>query len=324
MTDKLAVGLWAYGRCAERYVSEGYKESLPFEERIRLLSQLDGVRGVELCYPYDIDRENARSVAESLRRNGLQIASIITELACEAQWQRGSLSSSDPEARERSIALVKGSMDVAAEIGVKGVNLWLGQDGFDYVFEADYAADWDRLVQALRLCAEYRPDIRLALEYKVSEPRMKCYVGNAGTALSLCLMTGCPNVGVTLDIGHSFNAGENPATVAALLASQNRLFHVHINDNYGIADDDMPAGTVHWPQWFEFVHWLKRTNYDGWIAVDIYPYRDDPQDACTASVQFYKLAERVAEGMRIGCGSSKSGTLSRLFSLLGQGGGEQS
>ena len=211
-------------------------------------------------------------------------------------------------------------MDVAADMGIDVVNLWLGQDGFDYVFEADYAADWGRLIQALRVCAEYRPDVRLALEYKVSEPRMKCYLGNAGTALSVCLMTGYPNVGVTLDIGHSFNAGENPAAVVALLALHNRLFHVHINDNYGVVDDDMPAGSVHWPQWFEFVHWLNKVNYDGWISVDIYPYRDDPQDACAASVAFFRLAESVAGKMRVGCGSSKSDTLRQLFSLFGQGG----
>ena len=314
--EKMAVGIWAYGRCAERYVSDGYREALPFEERLRKAAALDGVCGVELSAPNDINAETWRDVKALLDKNGLGVASIIAETVCDASWRNGSLSSSDESARNRAVAGIRATMDIAALSGAGVVNLWLGQDGFDCVFEADYAAAWENLVRGLRECAAYRPDVRLALEYKASEPRMKSYVNNAGTALALCLMTGCENVGVTLDIGHSFNAGENPAASVALLAAQRRLFHVHINDNYGVADDDMPAGSVHWPQWFEFVHWLRKMKYDGWVSVDIYPYRDDPQEACRASVEFFELAGRVADRMTVGDAPSKSATLRRLFDIL--------
>ena len=314
--EKMAVGIWAYGKCAERYVSDGYREPLPFNERIARAAAIGGVSGVELSHPHDVSAETWGAVKALLGKNGLRIASVIAETVCDASWRNGSLGSPDGAARERAVAEIRGAMDVAALSGAGLVNLWLGQDGFDYVFEADYAAAWENLVRGLRECAAYRPDVRLALEYKMSEPRMKSYVNNAGTALALCLMTERPNVGVTLDIGHSFNAGENPAASVALLASQRRLFHVHINDNYGVADDDMPAGSVHWPQWFEFVHWLRKVGYDGWVSVDIYPYRDDPQEACRASVEFFELAGRVADRMTVGDAPSKSATLRRLFDIL--------
>lgn len=310
---KLAVGIWAYGRCAERYVSDGYREAMPFERRLENVAALEGVSGVELSYPGDIDEANCDEIQGLLERHNLRIASIIPEIVCEAKWQRGALTAMDDGLRSDARARIKGAMDMASRTGTKIVNIWPGQDGFDYAFEVDYARGWELFVEGLAECAAHRPEIKLAIEYKMSEPRMKCYAANAGTALALSMATGRPNVGVALDIGHSFNAGENPAMSVALLAGQGRLFHVHINDNYGIADDDMPAGSVHWPQWFEFVHWLRKVGYDDWISLDMYPYRDDPQNACGVSMEFFRLAERVAGRMSVGYDASPSEVFRRIM-----------
>lgn len=314
--SKLAVGIWAYGRCAERYVSCGYKEALPFERRIEQAAVLGGISGVELGYPGDINETNCVETKTLLEQYGLKIAAIIPEIVCEAYWQRGALTAADEDVRREARARITGAMEVASHTGVGVVNIWPGQDGFDYPFEVDYSKGWKFFVEGLAECAHHRPNIKLAIEYKISEPRMKCYVGNAGTALALSQMTGCPNVGVALDIGHSFNAGENPAMFAALLAGQGRLYHVHINDNYGIADDDMPAGSVHWPQWFEFVHWLRKIGYDEWISLDMYPYRDDPQNACKVSLEFFRFAERIAEKMSVGYDIFPSEVFRRIMECL--------
>lgn len=310
---KLAVGIWAYGRCAERYVSDGYREVMPFERRLEKIAALEGISGIELSYPGDIDEANCDEIQGLLKRYNLRIASIIPEIVCEAKWQRGALTAMDDSLRRDARARIKGAMDIASGTGTKVVNIWPGQDGFDYAFEVNYARGWELFVEGLAECALHRPEIRLAIEYKMSEPRMKCYAANAGTALALSMATGRPNVGVALDIGHSFNAGENPAMFVALLAGQRRLFHVHINDNYGITDDDMPAGSVHWPQWFEFVHWLRKVGYDDWISLDVYPYRDNPQDACEVSMEFFRMAERVAERMCVGYDASPSEVFRRIM-----------
>ena len=81
-------------------------------------------------------------------------------------------------------------MDVAAELGISTVNLWLGQDGFDYVFQDDYEAAWNNLVDGLRKAASHRSDINLGVEYKTSEPQMACYVNSGGKALALAQATG--------------------------------------------------------------------------------------------------------------------------------------
>lgn len=297
--NKLSVGVWTYGMCSERYVSNGYKPFLNFEERIKNIKELRENCGIELNYPNDLNEENYKERLEKIKEAGLRISVINVELVCETQWKYGSFSSFDSEMRELAISRTKKAMDIAAACGCDTINLWLGLDGFDYVLEADYMKDWTNMVSGIRECAQYRTDIRLAVEYKLSEPNMKCYINSAGKALALSLLTGCTNVGVTLDFGHAINANENPAESAVMLMAENRLFHVHVNDNYGIADDDMPAGTVHWPQFIEFIYWLNKMGYDKWLSVDIYPYRDEAQHANQLTIDFIRYSEDIAANLEV-------------------------
>ncbi len=290
MNNQFSVGVWNYGMGTDRYVGDGYKPYMPFEERVCAIAGLEGVTGIEVTYPNDVSEKNWAKIKALLDQCGLRIVCTGVELVCDKEWKTGSLSSMDPTVRKRSAELVKSAMDFAQMAGIPTVNLWLGQDGFDYVFQNNYAKSYGFLVDTLTQCAEYNPDINLALEYKTSEPRMSCMLKNAGMALAVCYATGAKNVGVTLDVGHSFNAGENPAETASILLAENRLFHIHLNDNYRIADDDMPVGSVHWPQYFEFFYWMEKLGYTGWYSLDQYPYRDLPHTACQASITFMQGA----------------------------------
>lgn len=290
--NKISVGVWDYGMGTDRYVGDGYKPRMAFLDRVRRIGALHGVSGIEITYPNDISEANWAQAEPVLRECGLSIAGMGVELVCDKEWKDGSLSSANAAQREKAMGLVMRAMDFAHSIGVSVVSLWMGQDGFDYVFQTDYAAAYVRMVDALRTCAEHDPSIKLGIEYKTSEPKMSCMMKNAGMALAAAQATGCANVGVTMDVGHAFNAGENPAESAAILLHEKRLFHLHLNDNYRIADDDMPVGSVHWPQYFELLYWLDRLGYDGWFSLDIYPYRDDPDAACRASIAFIEGAGR--------------------------------
>ena len=321
MSTKIAVGVWTFGMGTCRYVGEGYKPYMPFEQRVRAISAIKGVGGIEITYPGDVNEESWPVAKALLNECGLSIIAIGVELVCDKQWKNGSLSSPDTDRRAISVRLVKDAMKFAKSIGVKTVNLWLGQDGFDYVFQIDYAKAYANLVESLRECAQSEPGVNLAIEYKTSEPRMSCLMKNAGIALACACDTGCANVGVTLDVGHSLNAGENPAEAASILLHKNRLFHIHLNDNYRIADDDLPVGSVHWPQYFEFFYWMDRLWYDGWYSLDLYPYRDDPAVACQTSIQFIRgAADFVKNKLPAGFDEIRGNALGHLFtSFFGEG-----
>ncbi len=327
MNNKLSVGAWVYGMGTDRYVGNGYKEYMNFEERIHAISRLKGVTGMEITYPCDVSEDNWNSVKPVLDKAGLSIIGMGVELVCDKEWKDGSLSAVDPERRRKSVELVKKAMDFAASIGVKTVSLWLGQDGFDYLFQNDYVKAYQYLIESLKECAGHNSQINLGLEYKVSEPKMSCMIKNAGMALAAAQSTGCDNVGITLDMGHALNAGENPAEVAAILFSQKRLFHIHVNDNYRIVDDDMPVGSVHWLQFFEFFYWMDKLGYDGWYSLDQYPYRDDPEEACKASIAFINGAmkfvkEKIPADFVTGTEAKPGKILQDLFNKLLSGGAE--
>lgn len=288
-----SVGVWAYGMGSDRYVGNGYKPYRKLNERVAEIAGLSGVSAVEVTYPNDVLIDSVADFKALLRQNHLGVAAMGVELVCDAEWASGSFSSPDAARRQKAVQLTKAAMDSAVELGVDTVNLWLGQDGFDYVFQMDYSKAWGWLVDGLRECAGYRPQIRLGVEYKVSEPKMNCLVNSGGKALGLAYATGMDNVGVCLDIGHAFNARENPAEIASILLREKRLFHLHFNDNYGYSDDDMPVGTVHWPQYLELMYWLEKLGYEGWYSLDLYPYRDDSGDACRASLDFLRRARAL-------------------------------
>ena len=293
--EKVSVGIWSFGMGTDRYVAEGYKPYINFSERLDRISRIEGIRGVEITYPNDVDFENVRNVQSEIEAHGLKISALGIENVCDAEWQFGSFTAEDPERRKKTIQLTKDGMALATELGVDVINLWLGQDGFDYVFQSDYQDSWKRLVDGLQQCADYCPGIKIGLEYKTSEPKMHCIVGNGGKALALAQATGKDNVGITLDVGHAFNARENPAEIASVLLAENRLFHLHLNDNYGWTDDDMPIGTVHLPQYVELFYWLEKQDYPGWYSLDIYPYRDDAVEACRASIEFIEKCRALIQ-----------------------------
>jgi len=136
----LGVGVWTFGMGSERYVSDGYKPYLTLEERIQKIATLQGISGVEITFPNDVNPENPQKLKSILENAGLSLCGMGVELVCDKQWQSGSFTSPDPNRRAKAISMTRAAMDMAAEFGVSTVSLWLGQDGFDYSFQDDYAA----------------------------------------------------------------------------------------------------------------------------------------------------------------------------------------
>ena len=71
--------------------------------------------------------------------------------------------------RREAIDLTKRGIDAAHAMGVHLMTIWLGQDGFDYNFQIDYAESWDREIAGIREVAEHDPDCLVSIEYKPDE-----------------------------------------------------------------------------------------------------------------------------------------------------------
>ncbi|MFW6182073.1 MAG: TIM barrel protein, partial [Spirochaetota bacterium] len=212
----------------------------------------------------------------------------------DQEFKYGAFTSTDARIRQKAVDLARKSADMAREMDANISSLWPGQDGFDYYFQNDYYRQWDRTVSALREICGYAPDLRFAYEYKPREPRMYSLVSNAAKAVLLVQEVGADNLGVTLDYGHALFARENAAESLCLIDRAGKLFNVHFNDAYGDWDDDLIAGSVNIWSTLEFLWYLKRTEYNGYVTLDMFPYREDPYEACALAVRMIKTLEEIA------------------------------
>ena len=291
---KYSVFLGNVGSCSDRYCAS-YGKSYSVEELFRRAGTVPRLRGVDLVLTPEL--LDAFDIVKSmLKASGLAAVSLAVDHFTQSKWKQGSFSAPDPAVRRDAVADTVRAMDLAVELGCDLVTIWPGQDGYDYLFQADYERERTRFADGVREACRHRKDIRIALEYKAKEPRARCYLGNTAAALLTVQEVGEPNCGVALDFGHVLLGYESPAEAVALLHKYgNRLFHVHINDNYRLWDDDIIVGTVHTLEYLEFFHWLRRTGYEGWMTIDQFPYREDGRDAVAESAAWLDALESAAE-----------------------------
>jgi xylose isomerase len=190
------------------------------------------------------------------------------------------------------------------------MTLWLGQDGFDYPFQADYGAQWDACLESLRVVAAHNPALDISLEYKPNEPRAFSLLPDAATTLLMLADLGAANTGVTLDFAHVLYADEMPAYAATLIARRSRLLGVHLNDSYAKRDDGLVAGSVHPIQTVELLWVLDRLGYANAIYFDTFPDAVglDPVEECAANIGAVEGMARVLDRLRGDPGLSEAVT----------------
>ena len=291
--DKYSVIISNFGNRSDRFLA-GYGEDRTFAQLCDSATRVPDLSGVEIVGTWHITTRNVKEVQTQLQDHNLNLVSIIPDHFASQVYGKGAFTSKDADVRRRAIADTKAMMDIAAELGCGLINIWNGQDGYDYPFQADYIEERDWLVAGIRECAQHRSDVRVSLEYKPKEPRVRSYLGNVTGTLMVAQEVGLPNVGVTIDVGHALAAYENVAESVAILGrAGNMLFHMHFNDNYRLWDDDMIVGSVHTIEYLELLYWLDRIGYDGYLSMDQYPYREDTERAIAESIQWLKAYRRI-------------------------------
>jgi len=284
---KYGACLPTFASCADRYCLSGYGGGADtLEGMLDLAATVPGLCGIELVGNWHINDDNMTQMKAATRDRGLEICMLTPDLWTQAKWGRGSLAAPDTKTRQAAIAEVQKVMDWAAEVGCEYVDVWPGQDGYDYYFQSDYQAAWKNLVEGIRACADHRKDVTVLIEYKPKEPRTHIYLASVGKSLMLIDEVDRDNVSVLLDLGHASQGGENPAESIALLQRPGveKLAYMHFNDNWHAWDDDMMVGSIHQAELLEVVYWLMRTKYTGWFTLDIFPYREDGVKAATESI----------------------------------------
>lgn len=252
---------------------------------VKRAATVEGLTHLDLNYPDHASGAGTETV-KIARDNGLEINGFAMRYYTDARYKRGAFSNPDAGVRRQAIDLTKAGLDAAAAAGVNLMTIWLGQDGFDTPFQADYAQLWDWEIQGLREVADHIPTMDVSIEYKPNEPRAFALLPDATTTLLAIAEAGSPNLGVTLDFAHMLYANEQPAYAAMLVARRARVMGVHLNDGYGKRDDGLMVGAVHSLQTIELLRRIRMDGYNGVIFFDTFPDFTglDPVAECEANI----------------------------------------
>lgn len=259
-----------------------------------------GLNAVDLNFPDHLEGVDLKDMKRHLKRLDLSVNGFAMRYYSDPGFKLGAFTNPDAKLRRLAIDQTKRGIDQMLELGGSLMTLWMGQDGFDYSFQADYARLWDQTLEAISEVADHVLQCEVSVEYKPNEPRSFALMPDIGTTLLAIQEMGRSNVGVTIDFAHVLYADEMPAYAVALAARKGKLFGVHLNDGYAKRDDGLMVGTVHPIQTIELIHVLEDIKYDRPIYFDTFPDTTgmDPVAECSANIATVEAMRGVVRKLR--------------------------
>jgi sugar phosphate isomerase/epimerase len=137
----------------------------------------------------------------------------------------------------------------------------------------------DLFVEVLRPLAEHAHNLGVLL---LIEPEPGLLLETTEQYLEVAERLNAPSVGLNFDIGHAFCVGEDLPRAIARLAPHIRHYHL----------EDIAASRVHHHlvpgtgaiDFVEVLAAIRRTGYNGWLTVELYPFLDDPDAAARGAL----------------------------------------
>ena len=291
---EFGAGIWMFQQFIDRYATDAYGPPVSTLEAIERAAAVGDIKVLDINYPFAGEDVTVEQVRETLQRTGLRTQAITPHLYMR-EFQLGSFTNPDPTVRRKAMDLSKQAIEIAHQLEAKYVKFWPGQDGFDYPFQVDYKRLWDYSVEGIRAVAQSDPNMQFALEYKEKEPRSHMFFSSATRTLLAIEDMGVENVGIVLDLGHSFFAKETPADVLQLVSRRGKLVSVELNDNWREWDDDMAVGSVHLIETLEFLYALRQINWQGPLLLDQFPFRENAIRAAQASIKTIRALDSLLD-----------------------------
>jgi xylose isomerase len=300
---KNSVGIWAFGPSATRFVPPGYHPEVTDESMVARTERVaaglhDLLDGLEYHYPGEINEDNVERVTEILRSYEMDLPVIASGLHPDPTYARGSFINPDPALRRQSIDTNKRGVDLAASLGANFI-IWPGSEGYNYLFQRDYADTWARFIDGVAEVVAHAAErgVSVFLEHKNSEPAMKILMRNIGMTLFTIQKVAERGVDtshllVNMDWQHLIMNGETLGEYAALLAQEGKLGHQHANDGWGTFDDDNVVGTNFFMQTLELALVLQDVGYGDngeLLGYDLYPYTEDQIDAVRRAILHWEF-----------------------------------
>jgi len=288
-----------YAARLNAFKSVGSTQRTAIAGMIEAAGHVGGLDSADLNYPDHFADLTTVEIASRLTDSGMTLNGLAMRYYTDPDFALGAFTNPDPAVRQAALDITRAGIDTLSAMGGQVMTLWMGQDGFDYAFQADFQRMWDTTIEALQAVADHNRDIDVAIEYKPNEPRAYALMPDVGTTLLGVREADRPNLGVTLDFAHVLYADEMPAHSAHLINRHSRLLGVHLNDGNAKRDDGLMVGTVHPVATVELFCELDRIGYDGVIYFDTFPDHSglDPVREARTNIAMTERLRAVARNL---------------------------
>lgn len=284
---RFSVGPWNLSEGRDPYGPET-RPTIPLRDKIQSIREggFDAIMFHDDDIVPDIDSKatsqimnEAREVRKMVEGEGLAVEMVAPRLWFSPHTIDGGFTSNSATEREYAITRSLQSIDMAAEMGVDLLVLWLAREG-TYLRESKVAGNSLRLlVNAVNKMLQHDPKIRIAIEPKPNEPVDVAYLPTPGHVLAFSHLTEAPTrVGCVIETAHCILAGLDPVDEIEFALAQDKLWSLHLNDQNGLKfDQDKPFGSVNLRSAFGQVMAIERNSFgskDGaCIAFDTHAFR---------------------------------------------------
>jgi sugar phosphate isomerase/epimerase len=270
----------------------------PFDEAAERIASL-GYEGLELladvphAWPAGLLDVQKRSITTAMERTGLEFSNINAFMMNAINDHRQpywhpSFIEAEVHYRRVRIDHTRRALSLCAELGAPHITtepggpLEPGQSRQDAI---------DLFVEVLKPLAEHAYNLDVLL---LIEPEPGLLLETTDQYLEVAERLSAPSIGLNFDVGHAYCVGEDLPRAIARLAAHIRHYHV----------EDIAASRVHHHlvpgtgaiDFAQVLAAIRRTGYDGWLTVELYPFLDDPDAAARSALELLRpLVESVTE-----------------------------
>ena len=255
----------------------------PFDEAMKRIAWL-GYTAVEIwgCRPHaytpDMDPDTMQERRKSISQARLEVPCLTPDQMYPVPYVNPA--SMYEKNRRESIEFLKASIDCAAQFGAPMMSMGAGKCYHGQSFQAA----WELLVEAFGECADHAKSLGLKICAEPLPPIESNLVNNLQDFLKLSRDVNTANLGCLLDMGHMNIVHEDGVDYVKTLGE--KLYHVHVSDNNGIADQGLIPGQGI-VEFQPFIKALRESGYKGYLSLKLsFNYQQDPDAAAYKSKLF--------------------------------------
>jgi sugar phosphate isomerase/epimerase len=259
----------------------------PFDEAAERIAAL-GYQGLELladvphAWPAGLLEVQKLAIRAAMERTGLSFSNVNAFMMNAVNDYRQpywhpSFIEPDESYRRVRIDHTRRALSLCAELGAPHITT---EPGGPLAPGQGRRQAIDLFVEVLKPLAEHAHSLGVLL---LIEPEPGLLLETTDQYLEVAERLNAPSIGLNFDVGHAYCVSEDLPQAIAKLSPHIRHYHV----------EDIAASRVHHHlvpgagaiDFEEVVAAIRRTGYDGWLTVELYPYLDDPDAAARRALE---------------------------------------